>query len=212
LVVDDHAVVREGIRGVLASTPEIEVVGEASDGAEALELTEARRPHVVVLDLTMPGMSGLEATAKLRADFDDVRVLILSMHDHPEYVLQAVRAGAHGYVLKDATPEELRTAVRAVYEGEEYIVAAAARQLNVAVRGEQEASAREALVAQLTPRERDVLVRVTKGLTNKDIAGELGISPRTVETHRDSIARKLGIRSVAELTRLVLETGLGGAS
>jgi DNA-binding NarL/FixJ family response regulator/two-component sensor histidine kinase len=147
LVVDDHAVVREGIRGVLASTPEIEVVGEASDGAEALELTEARRPHVVVLDLTMPGMSGLEATAKLRADFDDVRVLILSMHDHPEYVLQAVRAGAHGYVLKDATPEELRTAVRAVYEGEEYIVAAAARQLNVAVGGEQEASAREALVA-----------------------------------------------------------------
>ena len=205
VVVDDHAVVREGIRGVLASSSDIEVVGEASDGTEALQLVTATRPDVVVLDLTMPGMSGLEATAKLREEFDEVRVLILSMHDHPEYVLQAVRAGAHGYVLKDATPEELRAAVKAVHRGEEYIAPAAARQLNVAVRGEQEANARRALVARLTRREREVLVRVSRGLTNKDIAAELGISPRTVETHRDGIARKLGIRSVAELTRLVLE-------
>jgi DNA-binding NarL/FixJ family response regulator len=208
VVVDDHAVVREGIRGVLASSSDIDVVGEASDGAEALELVAATQPDVVVLDLTMPGMSGLEATAKLRDAFDKVRVLILSMHDHPEYVLQAVRAGAHGYVLKDATPEELRAAVKAVYSGEEYIAPAAARQLNVAVRGEQKADARRALVAQLTRREREVLVRIARGLTNKDIAAELGISPRTVETHRDGIARKLGIRSVAELTRLVLEADI----
>lgn len=212
VVVDDHAVVREGIRGVLVSSSEIDVVGEASDGAEALQLAVTTLPDVVVMDLTMPGMSGLEATMKLRETLEDVRVLILSMHDHPEYVLQAVRAGAHGYVLKDATPEELRAAVKAVHRGEEYIAPAAARQLNVAVRGEHEAHARRALVAQLTRREREVLLRVTKGLTNKDIAAELGISPRTVETHRDGIARKLGIRSVAELTRLVLEADITGDS
>ena len=209
LVVDDHAVVREGIRGVLASTPGFVVVGEAGDGAEALELAEEHRPDVVVLDLTMPGMSGLEATAALRRQSSTVRVLILSMHDHPEYVLQAVRAGAHGYVLKDATPDELRTAVKAVYGGSDYFAAAAAQQLGAAIRGEVEGEKRRLLAERLTPRERSVLVRVAKGLTNKEIASQLGISPRTVETHRDSIARKLKMRSVAELTRFVMETELG---
>jgi two-component system response regulator NreC len=208
LVVDDHAVVREGIRGVLAATPGFDVVGEAGDGAEALELAEEQRPDVVVLDLTMPGMSGLEATAALRRQSTNVRVLILSMHDHPEYVLQAVRAGAHGYVLKDATPDELRTAVRTVYQGSDYFAPAAAQQLGAAVRGEMEGEERRLLAERLTPRERDVLIRVAEGLTNKEIASQLGISPRTVETHRDGIARKLRMRSVAELTRFVMETGL----
>jgi len=208
LVVDDHAVVREGIRGVLASTPGFTVVGEAEDGAKALELIDERDPDVVVLDVTMPGMSGLEAAATLRQQSKDVRVLILSMHDHPEYVLQAVRAGAHGYVLKDATPDELRTAVRTVYEGKHYFAPAAARQLGVAVRVETEEEQRRLLAGRLTPRERDVLIRVARGLTNKETAAELGISPRTVETHRDSIARKLRMRSVAELTRFVMDTGL----
>ena len=208
LVVDDHAVVREGIRGVLAATPGFDVVGEAGDGAEALKLAEEQRPDVVVLDLTMPGMSGLEATAALRRQSTNVRVLILSMHDHPEYVLQAVRAGAHGYVLKDATPDELRTAVRTVYQGSDYFAPAAAQQLGAAVRGEMEGEERRLLAERLTPRERDVLIRVAEGLTNKEIASQLGISPRTVETHRDGIARKLRMRSVAELTRFVMETGL----
>lgn len=208
LVVDDHAVVREGIRGVLASTPGFDVVGEAGDGAEALKLAEEQRPDVVVLDLTMPGMSGLEATAALRRQSTNVRVLILSMHDHPEYVLQAVRAGAHGYVLKDATPDELRTAVRTVYQGSNYFAPAAAQQLGAAVRGEMEGEERRLLAERLTPRERDVLIRVAEGLTNREIASQLGISPRTVETHRDGIARKLRMRSVAELTRFVMETGL----
>ncbi len=208
LVVDDHAVVREGIRGVLASTPGFDVVGEAGDGAEALKLAEEQRPDVVVLDLTMPGMSGLEATAALRRQSTNVRVLILSMHDHPEYVLQAVRAGAHGYVLKDATPDELRTAVRTVYQGSDYFAPPAAQQLGAAVRGEMEGEERRLLAERLTPRERDVLIRVAEGLTNREIASQLGISPRTVETHRDGIARKLRMRSVAELTRFVMETGL----
>ncbi len=208
LVVDDHAVVREGIRGVLASTPGFSVVGEAEDGAKALELINEREPDVVVLDITMPGVSGLEAAATLRRQSKNVRVLMLSMHDHPEYVLQAVRAGAHGYLLKDATPDELRTAVRTVYEGKQYFAPAAARQLGVAVRVETEEEHRRSLAERLTPRERDVLIRVARGLTNKETAAELGISPRTVETHRDSIARKLKMRSVAELTRFVLDTEL----
>lgn len=209
LVADDHAVVREGIRTVLASTPDFEVVGEASDGAEALAMALALEPDVLVLDLTMPEKSGLEVAAEIRAEREHVRVLILSMHDHPEYVLEAVRAGATGYVLKDAQPDELRAAVRAVYDGREYFHPAAARQLSTALRDESARVRRRAAAEQLTPREREVLVRIARGLTNKEIAAELGISPRTVETHRDSLARKLKMRSVADLTRFVLETGIG---
>jgi DNA-binding NarL/FixJ family response regulator len=161
-----------------------------------------------MLDLTMPGMSGLEAAAALRRKAPRVRVLILSMHDHPEYVLQAVRAGAHGYVLKDATPDEIRTAVRSVHRGDDYFAPAAAQQLGAAVRGEVRGEEQRILADRLTPRERSVLVRIARGLTNKEIASDLGISPRTVETHRDSVARKLKRRSVAELTRFVMETGL----
>ncbi len=209
LVADDHAVVREGIRAVLASTPDFEVVGEAGDGAEALDLAASLEPDVLVLDLTMPGLSGLTVAERLRTAHAATRVLILSMHDHPEYVLQAVRAGASGYVLKDAQPDELRMAVRAVREGREYFHPAAAQQLSAALREESERADRTSALEQLTRRERDVLVRIARGRTNKEIAAELGISPRTVETHRDGIARKLKMRSVADLTRLVVETGLG---
>lgn len=209
LIADDHAVVREGIRAVLASTPDFEVVGEARDGTEALALALELEPDVLLLDLSMPKRSGLEIAAEIRAKRDSIRVLILSMHDHPEYVLQAVRAGATGYVLKDALPDELRSAVRTVHEGTEYIHPAAACQLSTALREESDRARRRSAVDRLTPRERDVLVRLARGLTNKEIAAELGISPRTVETHRDGLARKLEMRSVADLTRLVLESGLG---
>ena len=209
LVADDHAVVREGIRAVLASTPDFEVVGEAGDGAEALDLAASLEPDVLVLDLTMPGLSGLAVAERLHAARASTRVLILSMHDHPEYVLQAVRAGASGDVLKDAQPDELRAAVRAVRGGREYFHPAAAQQLSAALREESERADRSSALEQLTRRERDVLIRIARGRTNKEIAAELGISPRTVETHRDGIARKLKMRSVADLTRLVVETGLG---
>lgn len=209
MIADDHAVVREGIRTVLASTPDFEVVGEAANGTEALATALEVEPDVLVLDLTMPGMSGLEVAAKVRSERESIGVLILSMHDHPEYVLEAVRAGARGYVLKDAQPDELRAAVRAVHEGREYFHPNAAMQLNTALRDESDAARRRSRADQLTKREREVLVRIARGFTNKDIAAELGISPRTVETHRDSLARKLRMRSVADLTRFVLETGIG---
>jgi DNA-binding NarL/FixJ family response regulator len=208
IVADDHAVVREGIRTVLAAKPEFEVLGEAADGAEAMVLAERHQPDVVVLDVTMPGASGLQVTARLRQRLPTIRVLILSMHDRTEYVLEAVRAGASGYLLKDATPAELRDAVRTVHRGETYFCPAVLEKIGAVLRGELDREERRGTLELLTPREREVLAGIADGRTNKEIAAELGISPRTVETHRESVMRKLRIRTVAGLTRFALESGL----
>lgn len=208
LVVDDHTVVREGIRSVLENAAGFEVVGEAGDGAEAIVLAEQHEPDVVLLDITMPGQSGLQVAVRLRQRLPSVRVLILSMHDRTEYVLEAVRAGASGYLLKDAGPAEVREAVRAVHRGEAYFAPAVAQKLSAALRGELEEEQRRGNLGLLTPREREVLVLIADGRTNKEIAGELGISPRTVETHRESLMRKLRIHTVAGLTRFAIEAGL----
>jgi DNA-binding NarL/FixJ family response regulator len=208
LVVDDHAIVREGVRRVFAGFSEFDLVGEAADGEAALALAEQHEPDVVLLDLTMPGLSGLEVTTRLKQRAAAARVLILSMHDHPEYVLRAVRAGAHGYVLKDADPDHIREAVRTVHGGSEYFSPPVAARLSAALRGEIEAEHKRGLVDRLSPREREVLVEIANGRSNKEIGGALGISPRTVETHRESLMRKLRIRTVAGLTRFALETGV----
>jgi DNA-binding NarL/FixJ family response regulator len=210
LVADDHAIVRTGIRHVLEGEPGFAVVAEAATGAEALALALALRPDVAVLDISMPGQSGLEVTAELLHYCPDTRVLILSMHDNTEYVLESVRAGAHGYLLKDTAATELRGAVRAVYQGESYFSPPIASRLSAVVRGDPAETTPAGLLTQLTGRERQVLIGVTRGLTNKEIAAELGISHRTVETHRESLMRKLRLRSVAELTRFALETGVIG--
>jgi DNA-binding NarL/FixJ family response regulator len=211
LVADDHAIVRTGIRHVLEGEPGFAVVGEAATGPEALALALELRPDVAVLDITMPGLSGLSVTAQLRRHCPDTRVLILSMHDNTEYVLESVRAGAHGYLLKDTAATELRGAVRAVAQGESYFSPPIASRLSAVVRGDLAVEASPAgLLAQLTGREREVLIGVTRGLTNKEIAAELGISHRTVESHRESLMRKLSLRSVAELTRFALESGVIG--
>jgi DNA-binding NarL/FixJ family response regulator len=208
LVADDHAVVREGIRTVLAARPEFAVVGEAADGAEALVLSEEHHPDVVVLDITMPGESGLHVTARLRQRLPETRVLILSMHDRTEYVLEAVRAGASGYLLKDASPREVRDAVEAIYRGETYFCPAVLQRLGAALRGELEREEKRGTLELLTPREQEVLSLIAEGHTNKEAAARLGISPRTVETHRESLMRKLRIRTVAGLTRFAIESGL----
>jgi DNA-binding NarL/FixJ family response regulator len=223
LIVDDHSVVREGIRHVLAGDPRLAVVGEAGDAAAAVAQAELTRPDVVLLDITMPGVSGLDAVPRLLAVSPASRILMLSVHDNTEYVLQAVRAGAHGYLRKDTTPAELRQAVHAVHEGDSFFSPTAARSLTQALRGESaiaapsaaqagEPEARRA-VETLTGREREVLLFIARGALNKEIAAALGISVRTVEAHRDNLMRKLGIRTVAGLTKLVLESGLdrGGA-
>lgn len=208
VIADDHSVVRQGIRGVLEEVPELEVVAEAGDGDEALELVRQHMPDVVVLDVNMPARTGLEVTAVLREEALPVRVLILSMHDDPEYVLQAVRAGADGYVLKDVAPAELRDAVVAVHRGREYFTARVTEQLGVGLRKEIEAEQLRARLTSLTNRETEVLVLVAEGLTNREIGERLEISPRTVETHRERVMGKLRIRTVAGLTRFVLEHGL----
>lgn len=235
LVCDDHAVVREGIRHVLAGEPGFEVVAEAANGEQALTLAAEHRPDVVVLDVTMPGESGLRVAPKLRAAVPGSRVLILSMHDNAEYVREGVRAGASGYLLKDSAAAELRLAVRAVHAGGTYFSTPAALGLTgmLPTAGTAPTDARPPAPAStadeagpaeadgispappsgappigvLTARERDVLDGIARGATNKEIAAELGISHRTVETHRESLMRKLGIRTVAGLTRYVLDAG-----
>jgi DNA-binding NarL/FixJ family response regulator len=210
LVADDHAVVREGIRHVLEREPGFEVVAEAANGSEVLPLAERHRPDVAVLDISMPGESGIQVAAQLRQRLPETRILILSMYDNAEYVLESVRAGAHGYILKDTAATELRRAIRAVQNGEAFLSPPVASRLTAAVRGELEREARTGDLGSLTAREREVLRGIVRGQTNKEIAAALGISHRTVETHRESLMRKLRIRTVAGLTRFALEAGLAG--
>lgn len=210
LVADDHAVVREGIRHVLEREPGFEVVAEAANGSEVLPLAERHRPDVAVLDISMPGESGIQVAAQLRQRLPEIRILILSMYDNAEYVLESVRAGAHGYILKDTAATELRRAIRAVQNGEAFLSPPVASRLTAAVRGELEREARTGDLGSLTVREREVLRGIVRGQTNKEIAAALGISHRTVETHRESLMRKLRIRTVAGLTRFALEAGLAG--
>ncbi|MDX2194396.1 MAG: response regulator transcription factor [Gemmatimonadales bacterium] len=208
LIADDHALVREGIRRVLAEEPGYEVVAEAATGTEAVALAEATRPDVAVLDISMPGESGLVAAGRIRQRVPSTRVLILSMYENAEYLLEAMRAGAHGYLLKDSAATELRDAIRAVQAGDTYFSPAVARQLGTATRQQAEREHQKAALDLVSPREREVLLGVAEGLTNKEIAARLGISHRTVETHRESLMQKLGIRTVAGLTRLAIEQGL----
>jgi DNA-binding NarL/FixJ family response regulator len=207
LVVDDHAVVREGIRHVLDSG-DFEVVGEACDGVEALDLADSLAPDVVILDLSMPRMSGLEAATRMRALWPDVRILVLSIHDHEEYVLQSVRAGAQGYLRKDSSPAELREAIRVIHEGGSFFSAPAARALAAALQGEATTGSARDRLSSLTSREREVLVEIARGLTNKEIASHFRISVRTVESHRETLMKKLGLRGAASLTRFAIDAGL----
>jgi DNA-binding NarL/FixJ family response regulator len=213
VIVDDHGIVRDGIRQVFASDDGFVVAGEASTGAAAIELVMREAPDVVLLDITMPGMSGVEVARALRERGTTARILMLSVHDEATYVLESVRKGAHGYVRKDTTPADLRAAVRAVHAGDAYFSPAVASRLADAVRADPNAVVDNQVRAQqrvesLTHREREVLVAITRGLLNKEIASEFSISVRTVEAHRESIMRKLGVRTVAAMTRVALDGGL----
>ncbi|MCG6987704.1 MAG: response regulator transcription factor [Gemmatimonadetes bacterium] len=208
IIADDHAVVRQGIRHVLEDIDGLEVIAEAGNGTEVLGLMETATPDLLVLDISMPKKTGLEVAKELRTAGSEVAILVLSMHDDPEYVLEAVRAGADGYILKDVGPGELREAVEAVHAGKEYFAERVTHQLGVALREELERERQRSRLEVLTTREREVLVRVANGRTNREIAEEFGISPRTVETHRERVMSKLRIRTVAGLTRFVVENGL----
>jgi DNA-binding NarL/FixJ family response regulator len=208
LLADDHALVREGIRRVLEEDPEFEVVAEVGDGEEAVSRAREHRPDVAVVDITMPLASGFEVTARLQSEVPATRVLILSMHDDAEYVMRAVRAGARGYLLKDeAGPSQLREAVRAVHSGSSFFTSAVTARLAAGLRGDEGERPGPGLDV-LTARELDVLKGIAAGQSNKQIAAQLGISRRTVESHRESLMRKLDIRTVAGLTRFALDAGL----
>ncbi len=210
LIADDHAIVREGIRQVLAAddASAFDVVGEAANGREAVALARSLKPDVVVLDLSMPELSGLDATIEIREAVPDASILVLSIHDHEEYVLQSVRAGAHGYLRKDSTPAELRHAIRTIHEGGSVFSAPAARTLSTAFRRDKSESEQLDRLAALTAREREVLVEIARGRTNKEIGAHFGISVRTVESHREALMRKLGIRGAAALTRFAVDCGI----
>jgi DNA-binding NarL/FixJ family response regulator len=205
VLADDHALVRAGMRSLLGSMADVQVVGEASSGEEALVLAERERPDVVLMDIAMKGMTGLEAAARMQQRHAGVRVVILSMHSGEEYVLQALRAGAVGYLLKDAATSELELALRSVMRGESWFSPAVSRQV---VEGYVQRVGGEATADVLTARQREVLRLVAGGKSTKEIAYDLNLSVKTVETHRAQIMERLGIRDVAGLVRYALRTGL----
>lgn len=205
LLADDHALVRAGMRSLLRDIPGVEVVGEAADGAEALAVAARERPDAVLLDIAMKGMSGLEAAARFREQLPGIKVIILSMHASEEYVLQALRAGAAAYLIKDSATAELELALKSVMRGETYLSPAISRQV---VEGYVRRMGAGAAEDPLTPRQREVLKRIAEGRSTKEIAFALGLSVKTVETHRAQVMERLGIRDVAGLVRYAMRTGL----
>jgi two-component system, NarL family, response regulator NreC len=204
LVVDDHAVVRSGLKLLLDSQDDIEVVGEAGDGKTAVFEARATKPDVILLDVVMPGASGIEVTPQLLYEHPDAKVLILSMQDDPHYVRQAFEAGAAGYVLKEAADSEVVAAVREVAGGGRYVNPALGARLVAA----DTAARRRAEEDPLSEREREVLRLLALGHTNQEIAKMLYISVRTAETHRAHIMQKLSLHSRADLVRYALANGL----
>ena len=207
LVADDHAVVRHGVRSILAAQPDFDVLAEAADGAEAVELALKLRPHLAILDVSMPRLTGLQAAGELARRAPDMHLLMLSMHDDEQYFFEALRAGASGYVLKSAVDRDLVEACRATMRGESFLYPDAAAAL-IKDRLARAAAGEEVSADPLTPREAEVLKLIAEAHTNQQIAELLYISPKTVENHRASILEKLGMRDRVELTRYAIRRGL----
>ena len=206
LVADDHALIRQGLISILKGHDEFEVVGQAGDGNEAVEQALATRPDVVVLDLGMPRLNGMEAARRIRKALPRTRILVLTMHDDEEYVLRTVRAGASGYLVKDGAASELVAAIRAVSAGQGYFGPQASRAL--ADSYERGDAAPEDPYERLTAREREVFQLLIEGRTNAQVAEILFISPKTVDNHRTHLMARLGVHSTAELIRFAARRGL----
>jgi DNA-binding NarL/FixJ family response regulator len=206
LLADDHALVRAGIRALLEGLEGVTVVAEAGNGSEVLGLARRHRPDVALLDISMPGLGGLEASAQLKEELPQVRVVMLSMHANEEYVLQALRAGAAGYMLKDSATAELELALQAVMQGETYLSPRISKQM---VEGYvQRVGAEQPAADNLTPRQRQVLQLIAGGHSTKEIAYRLELSVKTVETHRAQLMERLQIRDIAGLVKYAIRRGL----
>jgi DNA-binding NarL/FixJ family response regulator len=206
LLADDHSLFRAGVHALLSNIEGVDVVGEADTGRKALEMVGARTPDVVLMDIAMPEMNGLETTTRVTKEFPSVRVIMLSMHAGEEYVMQALRAGASGYLLKDAATSELELAVRAVARGETYLTPTISKRVidDYLMR----TTGAQGPVDQLTKRQREILQLIAKGYTSKEMAQMLNLSPKTIETHRTQLMKQLDIHDVAGLVRYAIRVGL----
>lgn len=208
MVVDDHTVVRDGICALLALTGDIKVVGEASNGNEALSMVRELDPDLVLMDISMPIMDGLEATRRIRRDFPKIQVLVLTQHDDKEYVFPIIEAGAAGFISKKAASSELALGIRSVYQGESYLSPSVAKLLIEDHKYGSGGLANHDAYEQLTDREREVLKLVVEGHTTREIADILVISSKTVEGHKTNLMAKLGIRNRIELVKYALRKGI----
>lgn len=210
VLADDHAVVRSGLRMLLQAQPDMEIVGEAESGAQALAQVRSLQPDVILMDIQMPGMNGIEATRQIKEADAETAVLALTMHEDDQYFFEMLQAGASGYLPKRAAPDELVRAIRTVSRGEVFLYPSLATRLVQSYVGGDAGEDSVALVSDLTPREREVLVLIAEGLTNPEIAEELVISVKTVDRHRENIMRKLNLHSRIDLVKYALRQGLIG--
>jgi len=206
LLADDHALVRAGIRALLNTIEGVEVVAEAGDGREALQLIRKLRPDIVLLDITLPDLNGLEVLKESKKDFPDLRVIILTVHEAGEYAMQALRAGAAGYLPKSAAANELQVAMRIVGRGEIYVSGEVSRK--TLLEFSQGMTEPTQVLARLTPRQREILTLIAEGHSTKDIGHRLNISVKTVESHRAQLMERLDIHDVAGLVRYAIKKGL----
>ena len=206
ILADDHALVRQGIRALLEKLIDIEVIGEALDGREALELSKTTQPDIVLMDITMPGLNGLEAVTRMKKECPTTRVIMLSVHAGEEYFQQALDSGADGYLLKDADRMELELAIRTVMRGDIYLTPTVAKYTVDAYRIRKGGG--QGPLACLTSRQKEILQLIAEGFSNKDIAQRLDVSLRTVETHRAELMERLNIRDVPGLVKIAISTGL----
>ena len=208
LLVDDHAVVRSGLKMLLANESNMEIVGEAANGAEAVARAGSVRPDVILMDIGLPDMTGIEATRRLKLAFPAVAVIALTIHEDEQYFFNMLQAGASGYVPKRAAPEELLTAIRTAAQGEVYLYPSLAKLLVKDYLSQDRVAENKAVLDELTSREQEVLTHLAEGASNEKIAAALVISPKTVERHRENIMRKLNLHSRAELVRYAIRKGI----
>jgi DNA-binding NarL/FixJ family response regulator len=206
LVADDHSVVREGVRRLIEGEADIQLCGEAADGREVLEQVETHRPNVVILDITMPRLSGLETLERVRSKHPEVKTILLSVHADPPMIQNAISLGVDGYLLKNARSSEILSAIRAVTRGGSYFSPPVAKEIIAQIRAPRPAT--DQPFTLLSGREREVLHLIAEGLSAKEIAVQLSISNKTVEAHRTSLMRKLGVRKATELVRYAVRHGL----